>query len=220
MDIGIKQDRLPTGINDEIRLMFDELSLEALGTHLMFGDVDVQSVGDACTFIIKANKLLPRNQPLSLIINSLGGSCYDGFALIDLMDASTIPVYTVGMGNIVSMGVLIMCAGNKGHRVITKNTQIMAHQFYGGVEGKFHELLAAHKAEIYLKQQFTQHFLRHTKMTEKQINDIMFGPTDRWLTPSECLKFGIVDKVVDALPDFKSLPEKTVAHKPRSRAKK
>lgn len=218
-NVMIKQDRIPAAVGDEIRFLFEELSLEALGSHMMFGDVDVQSVGTACNFILKANKLLPRNQPLTLYINSLGGSCYDGFALIDLMDASRIPIYTVGMGNIVSMGVLIMAAGAKGHRVMTRNTQVMAHQFYGGSEGKFHELLEAHKAELYLKHQFTQHFLRHTKMSEKQINEIMFGPSDRWLTPGECKKLGIVDHVVDELPTFKNLPEESAAvRKPRARA--
>ena len=217
----LKQDRIPAVIGDEIRFLFEELSLEALGSHMMFGDVDVQSVGVACNFILKANKLLPRNQPLTMYINSLGGSCYDGFALIDLMEASRIPIYTVGMGNIVSMGVLIMAAGSKGHRVMTRNTQVMAHQFYGGSEGKFHELLEAHKAELYLKHQFTQHFLRHTKMTEKQINEIMFGPSDRWLTPTECKKFGIIDHVVDELPNFRNLPEDSVAaRKPRARVAK
>lgn len=220
MEISMtKQDRIPAVIGDEIRFLFEELSLEALGSHMLFGDVDVNSIAAASNFILKANKLLPRNQPLTLYINSLGGSCYDGFALIDLMDASRIPINTVGLGNIVSMGVLIMSAGAKGKRVMTRNTQVMAHQFYGGVEGKFHELFEAHKAELYLKHQFTHHFLRHTTMTEKQINEIMFGPSDRWLTPTECKKFGIVDHIVDELPDFNSHLE-PVAQKVRARAAK
>ena len=58
-------------------------------------------------------------------------------------------------------------------------------------------------------------------MTEKQINEIMFGPSDRWLTPTECKKLGIVDHIVDELPNFRSLPEDSAAvRKPRARVAK
>jgi ATP-dependent Clp protease protease subunit len=184
------------------RLDFNEISLESLGGHMLFGEVDEISIRHAINFIIKSNMLYRDGRELSLFINTIGGNCYDAFALIDVMDISSLQVRTIGMGNIMSMGVLILCAGSKGQRIMTRNTQVMAHQFYGGVVGKFHELVSAYKAELYLEQQFKTHFLKHTSMTEKQINDVMFGPSDRWLTPAECKKYGIVDHVIDELPAF------------------
>ena len=53
-------------------------------------------------------------------LESLGGYCTDGFALIDVMELSNNPIKTVGLGQIVSMGVLIACAGTKGSRYMTK----------------------------------------------------------------------------------------------------
>ena len=88
---------------------------------------------------------------------------------------------------------------------MTKNTQVMAHQFYDSNEGKFHEIASAYKANLYLEKQFMQHFKTHTSMSEKQIKEVLFGPTDRWLSPSECKKFGIIDHVIDELPDFNRL---------------
>ena len=192
-----KNESLETDIID-----FNDISLESLGSHMFFGHVDEDSVKEAITFILKANLIFPGQRDITLYLNTNGGNCYDGFALIDVMDVSRLPVRTVGMGNIVSMGVLLLCGGAKGKRIMTKNTQVMAHQFYGGSEGKFHELVSAYKAELYLEQQFIAHFQRHTNMSEKQIKDIMFGPSDRWLSPSECKKFGIVDHVIDELPEF------------------
>jgi ATP-dependent Clp protease protease subunit len=189
---------------------FNDISLESLGSHMFFGHVDEDSVKEAITFILKANLIFPGQRDITLYLNTNGGNCYDGFALIDVMDVSRLPVRTVGMGNIVSMGVLLLCGGAKGKRIMTKNTQVMAHQFYGGSEGKFHELVSAYKAELYLEQQFIAHFQRHTNMSEKQIKDIMFGPSDRWLSPSECKKFGIVDHVIDELQEFSlELPSRT-----------
>lgn len=192
-----KNESLETDIID-----FNDISLESLGAHMFFGHVDEDSVKEAITFILKANLIFPGQRDITLYLNTNGGNCYDGFALIDVMDVSRLPVRTVGMGNIVSMGVLLLCGGAKGKRIMTKNTQVMAHQFYGGSEGKFHELVSAYKAELYLEQQFIAHFQRHTNMSEKQIKDIMFGPSDRWLSPSECKKFGIVDHVIDEIPEF------------------
>jgi ATP-dependent Clp protease protease subunit len=191
---------------DGSRIDFNDISMESLGSHVLFGAVDETSMKEAVTFILKANQLFQGEDDISLYLNCIGGTCYDGFALIDIMDVSRIPVRTVGMGNIMSMGVLILAAGAKGKRVITKNTQVMAHQFYGGTEGKFHELVTAHRAELYLEQQFMHHFLRNTKMNEKQIRDIVFGASDNWLSPSECKKYGIVDHVIDELPQFKIDP--------------
>lgn len=185
---------------DGSRVDFNDVSLESLGTHLIFGEVNQDSMRDACTFLLKANKIF-NDEELTIFVNSMGGTTNDGFALIDLMDISRLPIRTVAIGNICSMGVLIACAGRKGRRIMTRNTQIMAHQFSWYVEGKFHELQAANKAQEHLAYQFTQHFLRHTSMTEQQVKDVMFGPSDRWLTPQECKRFGMVDIILDELPD-------------------
>lgn len=200
---------------------FSDISLESLGSHMFFGFVEEESVKDAITFILKANMLFKDDRDITLYLNTNGGNCYDGFALIDVMSVSRLPVRTVGMGNIMSMGVLLLCSGSKGKRVMTRNTQVMAHQFYGGAEGKFHELVSAYKAELYLEQQFNAHFLRHTSMTEKQIKDVMFGPSDRWLSPAECKKFGIVDHVIDELPEFNlELPSRPRAERSTRRGRK
>jgi ATP-dependent Clp protease protease subunit len=200
---------------DGTRVDFNDISLESFGSHLLFGDVDEDTIHEAVTFILKANHIFPDDIELNLFLNTVGGKCYDGFALIDIMQISKLKVRTVGTGNIMSMGVLLLCSGAKGSRVMTKNTQVMAHQFYGGSEGKFHELVSAYKAELYLEQQFMQHFKEHTSMSEKQIKDVMFGPSDRWLSPTECKKFGIIDHIVDELPAFTdpALPRSSVRSK-------
>jgi ATP-dependent Clp protease protease subunit len=98
-----------------------------------------------------------------------------------------------------SMGVLLLAAGHKGKRRLTKNSEVMAHQFAASFYGKQHELMATSRALKLLENRFKRHFLNHTKMTEQQIKDIVFAPSDRYLTPSECKKFGICDEVIDSL---------------------
>lgn len=179
---------------------FDIVSLDSLGVHLLFGEVDNWTIKEAVTFVLKANMLL--QDDITIMLNTVGGDVAEGFGLIDVMEASRLDIRTVGMGNIISMGMLIICAGTPGKRIMLKNTTAMAHQFASYVDGKFHELVAQHQSNIYTKEQFVAHFMKHTKMTKKQINDIIFAPSDRYLSPTECKKYGLIDKVVDELPQF------------------
>lgn len=176
---------------------YDTLSLESLGVCLFTGEVNTESARYAAEFILKSNLLQTHLQNLTFFINSEGGSTSDGFAVIDLMETSRIPISTVGIGQIASMGVLMLSAGTPGYRVLTKNAEVMAHQFSGFFAGKHHELVAQQQSYEMLEKRFMKHFLRHTNMTERQVRDIVFAKSDRYLTPEECKRFGIVDRVVD-----------------------
>ena len=178
-------------------LTYDTISLNSLGVHLFFGDIDALKAMDACDFILKSNLLASDHSHLTLFLNTVGGDCAEGFAVIDLMETSRLPVATVGVGQIMSMGVLLLSAGRKGYRTITKNVEVMAHQFAGYFYGKQHELVATQAAYSMLEQRFIRHFLRHSKMNEKQVRDVLFSPSDRYLTPEELKRYGLVDHVVE-----------------------
>jgi ATP-dependent Clp protease protease subunit len=189
---------LPASVEQQA-IPYEMISLQSLGTHMLFGEIDETSALSTCEFIIKANLLSQDNSPLTLFVNSEGGSTTDGFAIIDVMETSRLPVQTVGCGLIASMGLLITCAGQKGTRTLTKSAEVMAHQFSGYIAGKQHELVATTRAFERLEQQFIRHFLRHSNMTEKQIRDVLFSPSDRYLTPMECRKYGLCDRVTEYL---------------------
>lgn len=178
---------------------YEMISLQTLGTFMLFGEINQASAMDACEFIIKANLLHDDGSPLTMLIHSEGGCVNSGFSIIDVMDTSRLPVQTVGTGLIASMALLVLSAGHKGTRTITKNTQIMAHQWASSVEGKYHELVAVSEEHKRLRRLFVDHFRRHSSMSEKQINDVLFSPSDRWLTPQECKRYGLVDKISEFL---------------------
>jgi ATP-dependent Clp protease protease subunit len=194
---------------------YELITLQNLGAHMLFGEINQVSALQTCEFIIKANMLRASSSPLTLLVNSEGGSVNDGFAIIDIMETSRLPIQTVGTGLIASMGLLISTAGHKGTRTITKNTEIMAHQFIGGVYGKHHELMAVQHEHLRLEQLFIKHFVRHSNMTEKQIKDILFSPSDRWLSPDEAKKYGLCDRVTE----FLDIPDEKPKAKRPSRAK-
>lgn len=67
-------------------------------------------------------------KPISLYINSPGGSVNAGFAIIDTMNSLKSPVYTICIGLAASMGATILSSGFKGKRVAYPNSTILVHQ--------------------------------------------------------------------------------------------
>lgn len=73
-----------------------------------------------------------REAPISLYINSPGGSVTAGAQLIDCMNFISAPVYTIALGTAASMAGVILSAGEKGHRYCMKSSQILVHAMSGG----------------------------------------------------------------------------------------
>ena len=190
-------------IKKSISDMFDDIpkSLSEHGVHYFNDQVDDVSTGEAITFILEANLNPECNwKYITLIINSPGGFCSDGFALIDIMLGSRIPIHTVGIGMIASMGLQIFLTGEKGYRTLTPNCMILSHQYAGFAIGKEHELVASQKEFGILTEMVMRHYRRTTGLTEEEIREYLLPAEDRWLTAKEAKKYGICDTVKDLKP--------------------
>lgn len=182
---------------DKDELSMDDFSLQDVGVYMLFSEIDQDSAEDLCEFIIKANYVFDKDQPLTLLINSPGGGVYDAFGIIDLMESSKLIIQTVGIGMIASMAALIFVAGTKGKRIMSRNSFIMTHQFSQNLEGKYHDFVAQRSHEDDLQERFVQHFVRHTKMTETQVREILLGSSDKWISAKEALEYGLCDAIKD-----------------------
>lgn len=172
--------------------------IEDFHYYLFNSTFDASSTGDALKYILARN-LMRKDRPkqIKMIINSPGGEVPSAFALIDTMKGSRIPIYTYGLGEIASCGLLTFIAGAKGHRYITRNTAILSHQFSWGSIGKEHELMAQVKEFNNTSQRIVEHYKRCTGQTEANIKKYLLPAEDVWLTPKEAIKFGIADEIVD-----------------------
>ena len=163
--------------------LISDLNLHNIGQYLLFDEICQNSAKEFCTYLLKANTL---NIDVNMFINSPGGSCTAGFAIVDFMEASRVKVNTRAIGQICSMGFIIFIAGEKGKRLMSPNTTIMSHNFTGGSWGKAHELFARNDHFKELNERCIAHYLKHTTCTKKQIKEMFLGTTDLYLTPKEC----------------------------------
>ena len=174
-------------------------TLEENHYYIFSSDFDNSSCSDAMSFIIARNLMLGKSRPkcIKMIINSPGGSVSAAFALIDTIKGSKVPVYTYGMGEIASCGLLTFMAGTKGKRFITPNTSILSHQFSWGSMGKEHELMASVKEYENTSARILAHYKKCTGQSEATIKKYLLPPEDVWLTPKEAIKYGLADEIVD-----------------------
>ena len=158
-------------------------------------DISHQSCKQVIECIIEANFSEEKPEALNLMICSPGGDLNAGFALVDVMKGSKIPVHTIGIGEIASAGLLIFLAGVKGKRILTPNTAILSHQYSWGSFGKHHELLAAAKEFDLISSRLINHYKKTTNLTEAKIKELLLPPHDIWLSAKEAREYGICDEI-------------------------
>lgn len=135
---------------------------------------------------------------LYLFINSVGGELSEGWALIDLLDYTGLTVNTIGMGEICSLGTILVAAGTKGHRTFMPNSLVMAHtlRYTGFIDGTPRELESLTKSTSIWADRLMKFWLQRSNCKSKEeVDKHLLSPVDNYMTAEEAVRFGIADKV-------------------------
>jgi ATP-dependent Clp protease protease subunit len=136
------------------------------------------------------------NSPVSLWINSPGGTIYDGLSIYDMMQYIEPPVYTTCMGLAASMASIILCAGEHGNRKSLIHSRVMIHQPMSGLQAgtQASDFEIANKEIQILKKELFEILAEHTG---KDYNELInLGDRDCWLTAQEAKDLNIIDEVI------------------------
>jgi ATP-dependent Clp protease protease subunit len=142
---------------------------------------------------------------IHLYINSPGGSVSAGMAIYDTMQFLSCPVATYCMGLAASMGSMLLTAGARGKRYALPNAEIMIHQPSGGFGGTASDIAITVANVKKLKSRLNQLYVRHTGRTLEQLEADM--DRDKWLTPQEAQEYGLIDTVLEKIPDAMVRPK-------------
>ena len=132
-------------------------------------------------------------------INSPGGSVTAGLAIYDTMQYITCDVATYCMGQAASMGAVLLAAGTAEKRNALPNARIMIHQPLAGMQGTATELEIHAKEVIRIKRKLNEILLKHSGQTLEPLEE----DTDRdnFMSAEESQKYGLIDNVLDRLPN-------------------
>lgn len=132
-------------------------------------------------------------EPIQLIINSIGGSIYDGFAIVAAMDASDTPVHTQIWGQAMSMGFIIALCGE--YRTMHKYATIMYHELSSTMSEKLEEQKRTMTELIRLQKMLDNIVLKKSKLKKAKLDEIKKMTADFYISADQAKEAGIVHKI-------------------------
>ncbi|KAK8065254.1 ATP-dependent Clp protease proteolytic subunit [Apiospora hydei] len=141
------------------------------------------------------------DKPITMYIQSPGGSVVAGLSIYDTMTYIRSPVSTVCLGQAASMGSLLLAGGEKGKRYSLPHSSIMVHQPLGGTQGQASDILIyatqIQRTREQLNEIFRKHLNQahgHDKYGLKDVEDMM--DRDKYLSAQEAKEIGIIDEIL------------------------
>ncbi len=137
---------------------------------------------------------------ISMYVNSPGGSVTAGLAIVDTMRFVPCDVATYIMGTAASMGSVIACSGAKGKRFTLPNAENLMHQplLSGVMEGQATDLEIEARHILRLRGSIYQIYADATGQPISRIEEDC--ERNKWLNAPEMQEYGLVDRVVEHLP--------------------
>lgn len=141
------------------------------------------------------------DRPISIYINSPGGSFSAMSAIYDTMQYIKPDVQTICLGMAASAAAVLLAAGTKGKRLALPNSTILIHQPAMG------QTSYGQSSDIEIQ---ANEILRIRALMEKMLSDAT-GQTveqvsrdvdrDKYLTAAEAKEYGLIDDVLTSLKD-------------------
>ncbi|KAF2728428.1 hypothetical protein EJ04DRAFT_516596 [Polyplosphaeria fusca] len=160
------------------------------------GTVDTQTSANIVAQLLFLEADAPE-KPISLYINSPGGSVTAGLAIYDTMTYIRSPITTICMGQAASMGSLLLCGGSAGQRFCLPHSSVMIHQPSGGYSGQASDIAIHAKEILRIRSQLNRIYQRHLTKSRSldEIEKLM--ERDHFMDAQEALEFGIVDRILE-----------------------
>ena len=136
-------------------------------------------------------------EPVTININSPGGSVTDGLALYDTilrLRRKGHKVTTRGMGMVASMASVLLQAGDE--RILDKRAKLLIHEGSATIRGTMSdgEMEDMQFFRKLLRDDILDIYVERSNMTKRQI-EAKWKRRDWVLTADEALKYGFVDRV-------------------------
>mgnify|MGYP001312609221 CR=1 FL=1 len=178
-----------------------DLDLRIIG---LFSDVNEEKTAELTQLLIylnevnKAEKDEKNKKPIDFYISTYGGSADDMFALYDLMEIvkEDTVIKTIGLGKVMSAGVLLLAAGTRGERRIGKNCRVMVHNVIAGNHGSLPNLTNELEAIQQLQDDYVDALVQNTKLSKKKLKKLLNEKVNVYLSAKEAVEYGIADIII------------------------
>jgi len=170
---------------------------------VLSSDITASSVADIIESILDINTLDDEleedlqdydREPIKLVVNSFGGSVYDGFALIAAIEHSKTPIHGYCYGSAMSMGFIIYISTHV--RFAHKTSTLMYHEisdmFWGNITNAKQNLKECDR----LQKVYDDYVLSRTKIPVGKMNEYKDRKEDWYMSAQEAAKYKIIHKIL------------------------
>ena len=168
---------------------------------IFLGTPIVDDIANAVMAQLLVLQSMDPERPISMYINSPGGSFTALTAIYDTMQYIKPDVSTVCLGQAASAAAVLLAAGAKGKRFALPNSRILIHQpATEGGYGQGSDLEIQAKEILRIRSLMEQMLANDTGQTVEQVSrDI---ERDKYLTAAEAKEYGIIDEIFTSLKDI------------------
>ncbi len=160
-------------------------------------DIDVYSAFDIVRHILQINKEdahidVEARTPIIIYIASNGGEVDAGFQIIDAIETSITPVYTVNISNAYSMGFLIGLAGHK--RFSMPNAKFLMHDGSNFVYGTSTKVLDQMEFQKKVDSRVRDYILSHSNLSAEEYDAKL--RVEWFMFADEAKEKGFIDTII------------------------
>ena len=168
----------------------------------LYGEIDDENskelIGALVGYTATARHSAERAEPVEMIVSTGGGNVADMFAIYDIMRMSRelYDISTLGIGKVMSAGLLLLAAGTPGQRRIGKHCRVMLHHVVTGDQGSLADVRSTCKEAEAMETLMFDAIAAETNLTIEQMREIIQDNTDKFFSAEEAIEMGIADIIV------------------------
>jgi len=161
---------------------------------LLNGEID-ESIIERVLVPINTLAVKSSTKPITLLINSYGGSSDDAMAIVDAIQYTKTPITTIALGKAMSAAFDIFLAGD--NRLVHENSILMCHSGQESISVKplpFINDQAAFNAQLF--KRWATYYASRTKMTYDAWYKIIESGRDHYFFSDQVLAKGIATEIL------------------------
>ncbi len=141
-------------------------------------------------------------EPISMYINSPGGSVTAGLAVYDTMQYIQPEMHTWCIGQAASIAAVLLAAGQPGHRYALPYSRVLIHQPWGQMSGQATDI-QIQAEEILRLREWVNNIL--AELTGQPMDKIQQDTErDYYMDAEQAVEYGIVDSIARKQPEEES----------------
>ena len=182
--------------------LIEQLKGPLIDTNIfLFGEINGKSSVELIADLLTLAQELEDNEIdkpyITLYVNTEGGEIYEMYAIQDTIDhikKRGIIVQTVGIGQVMSAGLILLACGTKGQRYIGKRTRLMFHEVTNGVSGTFDHIKTEFSETEYLQNQYIESIVALTKKSTTFYKKLLQKKNNQYFTAEQAIEWGLADR--------------------------